>query len=76
MEPTSPDAPPVFVDDSGRRCWIVRILGRLIATATIGFVVLVGVAVGGSPSVDLASAPATPAVHAPARHAVPAVPRP
>ena len=42
---------PVFVDDSGRRWWIVRAIGWLLATAAVAVVVLGAVAFSVSPSV-------------------------
>jgi hypothetical protein len=43
---------PVFVDDSGRRCSIVRNLGRAIAAVAVGFVALGAAALTVSPSVS------------------------
>ena len=54
---------PVFVDDSGRRWWIVRVAGWVLTTAAVVAVVLSAVALSVSPSV------ATTARHAPARPA-------
>ena len=51
MESFTGHGRPVFVDETGRRCTIVRSVGRLIAVATIGFVGLGSAALSVSPSV-------------------------
>lgn len=57
-----PDAQPVFVDGSGRRRRLVRLLGGAVAAASLSYVVLVGCgAVAGAPQpVAPAPAPAGP----------------
>jgi hypothetical protein len=49
---------PVFVDDSGRRWWIVRMIGWLLATTTVVAVALSVVALSVSPSVASTAHPA------------------
>jgi hypothetical protein len=58
---------PVFVDDTGRRCSIVRTFGRAVALAFIGVVVLSAAALTGSPS---ASAPVARTVSVQSRQTV------
>jgi hypothetical protein len=53
---------PIFVDDSGRRCSIVRVFGRVVAVASVGLVALSAAAFTVSPSV---SAPRSRPVSAP-----------
>jgi len=54
---------PVFVDDSGRRCWIIRNVGRLLVAAAFVFTILSAFAFTVSPTVA-ASTPRSPAVPA------------
>jgi hypothetical protein len=51
---------PVFVDDSGRRWWIVRAIGWLLSTATVVAVALSILALSVSPSVASTAHPARP----------------
>ena len=60
MESGRPHGKPVFVDDSGRRCGIVRSIGRLLVAVTVVIVALSAIALSVSPTV----ANATPPTHA------------
>jgi hypothetical protein len=62
---------PVFVDNSGRRPWRARWVGRLLVVPAVGYVVLlVSTALGGpsvqAPFLPLPQAPKPPAVAPPA----------
>ena len=59
MEPGRARGKPVFVDDSGRRCWIVRSVGRLLVAAAIAVVSLTAIVCTVSPTV----AASTPRSH-------------
>lgn len=64
MEPGRAQSKPVFVDDSGRRCWIVRSIGRLLVAASVVMIALSALALSVSPTVA-ASTPRSNAVAAP-----------
>jgi hypothetical protein len=51
MNTTRETRAPVFVDDSGRRWWIVRTIGWLLTTVALVAVALSAVALSVTPSV-------------------------
>lgn len=60
MPPTDtqpPVAPPVFVDDTGRRHRAVRVAGYLLAVVTLGYLALMALSLIGSPDVAPLSLP-------------------